>query len=139
MAVRGGPLRRGLQPAHGAYGVEPHRRSVLHLPGAARRGLPPRRQGADRGRYPDEGEARRSRRPGARPHRRGDRSDGACAPAGAGRPGPQTLWQRGSRRPASSARLTIVAHLSSLPVVIPFLVAPLLVVFGTVAPRWAED
>jgi multicomponent Na+:H+ antiporter subunit D len=32
-----------------------------------------------------------------------------------------------------------VAHLSSLPVVIPFLVAPLLVVFGTVAPRWAED
>ena len=32
-----------------------------------------------------------------------------------------------------------MAHLSSLPVVIPFLVAPLLVVVGTVAPRWAED
>jgi multicomponent Na+:H+ antiporter subunit D len=32
-----------------------------------------------------------------------------------------------------------VAHLSSLPVVIPFLVAPLLVVVGTVAPRWAQD
>jgi multicomponent Na+:H+ antiporter subunit D len=32
-----------------------------------------------------------------------------------------------------------VAHLSSLPVVIPFLVAPLLVTFGMVAPRWCED
>ena len=32
-----------------------------------------------------------------------------------------------------------MAHLSSLPVVVPFLAAPLLVVFGTVAPRWAED
>jgi multicomponent Na+:H+ antiporter subunit D len=32
-----------------------------------------------------------------------------------------------------------VAHLSSLPVVIPFLVAPLLVTVGKVAPRWGED
>jgi multicomponent Na+:H+ antiporter subunit D len=32
-----------------------------------------------------------------------------------------------------------VAHLSSLPVVIPFLVAPLLVAVGTVVPRWSED
>jgi multicomponent Na+:H+ antiporter subunit D len=32
-----------------------------------------------------------------------------------------------------------VAHLSSLPVVIPFLVAPLLVTVGMVAPRWCED
>jgi multicomponent Na+:H+ antiporter subunit D len=32
-----------------------------------------------------------------------------------------------------------VAHLTSLPVVIPFLVAPLLVTVGTVAPRWCED
>jgi multicomponent Na+:H+ antiporter subunit D len=32
-----------------------------------------------------------------------------------------------------------VAHLSSLPVVIPFLVAPLLVTVGMVVPRWSED
>ncbi|MFZ1994136.1 MAG: proton-conducting transporter membrane subunit [Solirubrobacteraceae bacterium] len=32
-----------------------------------------------------------------------------------------------------------MAHLSPLPVVIPFLVAPLLVTVGTVAPRWCED
>jgi multicomponent Na+:H+ antiporter subunit D len=32
-----------------------------------------------------------------------------------------------------------VSHLSSLPVVIPFLVAPLLVSVGTVVPRWCED
>jgi multicomponent Na+:H+ antiporter subunit D len=32
-----------------------------------------------------------------------------------------------------------VSHLSSLPVVIPFLVAPLLVTVGMVAPRWCED
>ncbi|MGZ4313179.1 MAG: complex I subunit 5 family protein, partial [Solirubrobacteraceae bacterium] len=32
-----------------------------------------------------------------------------------------------------------MAHLSSLPVVVPFLVAPLLVGFGTLAPRWLED
>jgi multicomponent Na+:H+ antiporter subunit D len=32
-----------------------------------------------------------------------------------------------------------VEHLSSLPVVIPFLVAPLLVTVGMVAPRWSED
>jgi multicomponent Na+:H+ antiporter subunit D len=32
-----------------------------------------------------------------------------------------------------------VTHISSLPVVIPFLVAPLLVAFGTRAPRWLED
>jgi multicomponent Na+:H+ antiporter subunit D len=32
-----------------------------------------------------------------------------------------------------------VAHLSSLPVVVPFLIAPLLVTVGTVAPRWCED
>ncbi|MGZ4349543.1 MAG: complex I subunit 5 family protein [Solirubrobacteraceae bacterium] len=32
-----------------------------------------------------------------------------------------------------------MSHLSSLPVVVPFLVAPLLVGFGTLAPRWLED
>ena len=32
-----------------------------------------------------------------------------------------------------------MSHLSSLPVVIPFLVAPLLVCVGMVAPRWCED
>ncbi|HEY2318830.1 MAG TPA: proton-conducting transporter membrane subunit [Solirubrobacteraceae bacterium] len=32
-----------------------------------------------------------------------------------------------------------MTHISSLPVVIPFLVAPLLVAFGTRAPRWLED
>ena len=32
-----------------------------------------------------------------------------------------------------------MAHLSSLPVVIPFLVAPLLVTVGLFAPRWCED
>ncbi len=32
-----------------------------------------------------------------------------------------------------------MSHLSSLPVVIPFLVAPLLVFVGTVVPRWCED
>ncbi len=32
-----------------------------------------------------------------------------------------------------------MSHLSSLPVVIPFLVAPLLVTVGMVAPRWCED
>jgi multicomponent Na+:H+ antiporter subunit D len=32
-----------------------------------------------------------------------------------------------------------VSHLSSLPVVIPFVVAPLLVSVGMVAPRWCED
>jgi multicomponent Na+:H+ antiporter subunit D len=32
-----------------------------------------------------------------------------------------------------------VAHLTSLPVVIPFLAAPLLVTVGTVVPRWSED
>jgi multicomponent Na+:H+ antiporter subunit D len=32
-----------------------------------------------------------------------------------------------------------VSHLSSLPVVIPFLFAPLLVCLGTVVPRWCED
>jgi multicomponent Na+:H+ antiporter subunit D len=32
-----------------------------------------------------------------------------------------------------------VSHLSSLPVVIPFLIAPVLVSVGTVVPRWCED
>jgi multicomponent Na+:H+ antiporter subunit D len=35
--------------------------------------------------------------------------------------------------------LTTVPHLSSLPVVVPFLIAPLLVSIGTAAPRWVQD
>ena len=80
----------------GAHGPLPDRRAVVHLSGAARHRLPPRRQGADRRRHPAALEACGSRHAGARAHRHRDRGDRAGAAAGAGRPGAQAVRQRRS-------------------------------------------